>query len=83
MGNISHDFVCDYKIQEAPGHKLYTNDVVDEEIVIVNKEDVADEMFKHNGMDVTDLLIVILVSLKANCHACLRHLWWEFRNLNK
>ena len=41
LDNISHDFVSDYEIQELPGHKSYANNVGDEEIVIVDKEDVV------------------------------------------
>ena len=41
LGNISHDVVSDYIIEEVPSHKLHANDTADEEIVIADREDEA------------------------------------------
>ena len=48
MDNISHDFVFDYELQEVPGHKSHVNDVANEEIVIANKDDVAQKVTDVN-----------------------------------
>jgi len=61
--DIPHDVVSYYIIHEVPRHKLNANYIVDEEMSLQIRKMLQEKsmmrMFKHNGMDVQYLLIVI------------------------